>query len=250
MTYHAEGTPQKLSEWAVVQIDDGWLVPNDRVLPYDLNTALFTDYAHKFRTVWMPEGQSARPDGANAASSEHLEFPVGTILSKTFYYPTREGGASHEVLLTKASGRPEFANRLDLSEVRLLETRLLVRRPEGWITLPYVWNEEQSEATLEITGEVFRLDLVNEESGEVLPFPYLVPDMNQCSGCHASDHTAGKALPLGPKLRHLNRGFRLCGRCREPARALGEDGLPERRTRSCRSAAPGGVRRSDDRFAR
>ena len=37
------------------------LIPNDRVLPYDLNSPLFSDYAHKARFVWMPEGQ-VRPN--------------------------------------------------------------------------------------------------------------------------------------------------------------------------------------------
>jgi hypothetical protein len=29
---------------------------NDGVVPYELNTPLFTDYAHKLRTIWMPKG--------------------------------------------------------------------------------------------------------------------------------------------------------------------------------------------------
>ena len=33
--------------------------PNEGVLPYDLNTALFSDYAAKHRFVWLPPGTSA-----------------------------------------------------------------------------------------------------------------------------------------------------------------------------------------------
>jgi hypothetical protein len=55
---------------------------NERVVPYDLNTPLFTDYAHKLRTVWMPKGSAAKYS-ADAA----FDFPVGTIFTKTFYYP-------------------------------------------------------------------------------------------------------------------------------------------------------------------
>jgi hypothetical protein len=66
------------------------------VLPYDLNTPLFTDYAHKLRTVWMPKGQSAVYNAENT-----FDFPVGTIISKTFYYPK---GAGRQTVLANDSG--------------------------------------------------------------------------------------------------------------------------------------------------
>ena len=74
--FFAEGMPGSLTDWHVVELRDGKLVPNAGVLPYDLATPLFTDYAQKLRTVWMPAGQSAqyRADG-------DLDYPVGTILS-------------------------------------------------------------------------------------------------------------------------------------------------------------------------
>ena len=56
------------------------LIPNDRVLPYDVITALFTDYAHKARFVWMPEGSTAK-----YVKEEALDFPVGTVLIKNFF---------------------------------------------------------------------------------------------------------------------------------------------------------------------
>jgi hypothetical protein len=57
-------------------------------VPYDLNTPLFTDYAHKLRTIWMPKGQSATYNAENT-----FDFPVGTIISKTFYYPKEAAAA-------------------------------------------------------------------------------------------------------------------------------------------------------------
>ena len=53
----AEGKPAKLSDWHLVEARDGRLVANIDVVPYDLNTPLFSDYAHKFRTLWMPKGR-------------------------------------------------------------------------------------------------------------------------------------------------------------------------------------------------
>ena len=55
VAFHADGRPPKLSDWHVVEVRDGKLELNDGVVPYDLNTPLFTDYAHKLRTIWMPK---------------------------------------------------------------------------------------------------------------------------------------------------------------------------------------------------
>ena len=84
--FFAEGRPQRLSEWHVVFREGRRLALNERVVPYDLNTPLFSDYAHKLRTVWMPPGTSA-----HYAADQTFDFPVGTVLSKTFFYP-RAGG--------------------------------------------------------------------------------------------------------------------------------------------------------------
>src|SRR5690606_15629203 len=73
--YFADGMPERLSDWNVVYLADGRLKLNERVVPYDLATPLFTDYAHKLRTVWMPEGAAARYQ-----PQEAFDFPVGTII--------------------------------------------------------------------------------------------------------------------------------------------------------------------------
>ena len=58
-TFIAEGNPPLLSDWGMVQASQQRLVLSEGVTPYDLNTPLFTDYAQKLRTIWMPAGQSA-----------------------------------------------------------------------------------------------------------------------------------------------------------------------------------------------
>src|SRR5277367_4786331 len=75
----AEPYPKKLSEWHLLRSTREGLKPNAGVVPYDLNTPLFSDYASKHRFVWMPAGAAAeyRDDGP-------FDFPVGTIFSKTF----------------------------------------------------------------------------------------------------------------------------------------------------------------------
>lgn len=198
--YFALGRPQRLSEWHMVFRDGGRLALNDHVVPYELNTPLFSDYAHKLRTIWMPWGTSAK-----YASPQAFDFPVGTVISKTFYYP-RAGGAEKAVLRTYDQSRDLAGQGLDLSHVRLIETRLLVRREQGWEALPYVWNAEQTEAELARTGGEVSLELM--AAGEPnQAFTYVVPNQNQCAGCHVTDLQANSIVPIGLKARHLNRDY-------------------------------------------
>ena len=205
--FHAQGQPALLSEWGVLQVADRRLRLNQGVVPYELNTPLFSDYAHKLRTVWMPEGTSARykADGA-------FEFPVGTVVSKTFYYPRVPGqAADSEVVARSNSADGEFRDgALDLAKQRLIETRLLVRRQEGWIALPYVWNAEQTEAKLMRGGELVALSL-QAADGSRESATYQVPDQNQCGGCHGTDIKSKALQPIGLKARHLNREFDYAG---------------------------------------
>src|SRR5918995_4857154 len=61
------GNPDVLSAWGQLETRDRWLVLADGVTPYTLNSPLFSDYAHKLRTVWIPSGAGAAaydPDGS------------------------------------------------------------------------------------------------------------------------------------------------------------------------------------------
>lgn len=201
VAFFAEGMPERLSDWNVVYVADGRLRLNARVEPYTLDSPLFTDYAHKLRTVWMPEGKAARYQPVDA-----LDFPVGTIISKTFYYPVPDGGRGGDVVLRSADTGSEPDGGLALDKVRLVETRLLVRREAGWIALPYVWNAEQTEARLMRSGELLPLTLLAAD-GSKAQVDYTVPDENQCAGCHGTDLKSKAIFPIGPKARHLNRDF-------------------------------------------
>lgn len=207
VTFIAEGQPAKLSDWHVLRIEDGKLRLNDGVSPYDLNSPLFSDYAHKLRTIWMPKGKSAQYSADRA-----FEFPVGTIISKTFYYPlpAGQGWDGKSVARTSPSASVMEQETLDLSKVRLIETRLLVRRESGWVAMPYVWNADQSEAELKRTGDLISLELVDAD-GQREEAAYQVPDQNQCAGCHMTDNRSRQLSPIGPKARHLNRDLDYIG---------------------------------------
>lgn len=199
--YDAEDYPAELSRWGVVTALGNRLQLGQHVLPYDLNTPLFSDYAHKLRTVWMPAGTYAEygSDGA-------MVFPVGTILSKTFYYPVDASG--------RLALNDDYANDfstdcskdgLDLGMVRLIETRLLVRQPDGWEALAYVWDEAQRQARLEIAGAILNLQAHDGDAPQRLT--YVVPTRDECASCHIADHTNGALEPIGTKDRHLDKVY-------------------------------------------
>jgi uncharacterized repeat protein (TIGR03806 family) len=198
VAFHAEGLPQRLSDWHVLIADGQRLRLNGGVEPYALNTALFSDYAHKLRTIWMPKGVHA-----TYRANEAFDFPVGTIISKTFYYPRFAG--SRDAVVQVAEQRGESREGLDLAKMRLIETRLLVRRRDGWIAVPYVWNAEQTEATLARAGDSIALEMLMPDGSRAQQFNYMVPDENQCAGCHDTDNRKRAIQPIGPRARHLNR---------------------------------------------
>lgn len=189
------GNPPLLSDWRQLDISDGRLGLSEGTLPYTLNSALFSDYAHKLRTI-------STPDGANPAEyhdEDVFAFPVGTIITKTFYYPVAGGE------LQKVRAEDALTESLDLTAVHLVETRVLTHRSDGWVAFPYVWNADQTEATLARTGDLIPMTLRDAETQTEVPFTYVVPDTNQCAGCHATNNTTRVLLPIGPKARHLNR---------------------------------------------
>ncbi len=180
--YIDEPFPQKLSQWHLFVGKLSNLQPGRRVVPYDLNTPLFSDYASKHRFVWMPPGTSAVYNDA-----ESFEFPGGTIFSKTFAYP--------------ASGEPEKPG--ERGRERLIETRLLVHARSGWVGLPYVWNAEQTEATLQVAADPTVVDWTHP-SGAHYTINYTIPNTNQCKECHNKSKVMA---PLGPKARNLNKDY-------------------------------------------
>ncbi|WP_417539184.1 SO2930 family diheme c-type cytochrome [Marinobacter sp.] len=150
--------------------------------PYDLTTALFTDYTSKYRFVFIPDGKAAR-----YSENETMEFPVGTVITKTFALPA------------------DTAFR-GIEDEKLLETRLLIHRESGWTALPYVWNANATIAEFKSAGAFLPVSLVH--NGKQQDFTYEVPDTNMCKQCHQFD-VAGtsKFMPIGPKARLLNRSY-------------------------------------------
>lgn len=196
-TFYAEENPQYLSEWGMLAANADELVISEGVTPYDLATPLFSDYALKLRTVWTPNAEPAVYNENGV-----FNFPVGTVITKTFYYPMTGDAWTGGVAISRE--RSVNNNILALDHLRLVETRILVHRADGWAALPYMWNDEQTDAVLKRTGDVIPMTL-HRDDGRAERFGYLVPNTNQCAGCHATDATAKAIEPIGLKARHLNK---------------------------------------------
>ena len=148
--------------------------PVASVLPYEPITALFTDYAHKFRFVWMPPGVQATYNGDH----DILDMPDGAVLIKTFYYDGVQPGNTR----------------------RIIETRLLFKRNGQWEFADYVWNAEQTEAYLDLSGSNTPVTWT-DENGVTRSISYRIPAEAECQTCHK---VAEASMPIGPKPQNLN----------------------------------------------
>ncbi|MCB9962120.1 MAG: hypothetical protein H6846_08285 [Hyphomonas sp.] len=163
-----------LSDYGFFQ-DVGANLPAARVKPYDLINPLFSDDADKHRFIYMPPGKTAKADGSGLP-----DYPVGTTLIKTFAFAPD--------MRTPAEGNYK------------VETRVLIRKADGWAAFPYVWNDQGTEATYAPTGARRTISTISP-GGEPLDIHYEVPNKNQCKTCHQSGDVVE---PIGPKLRNLD----------------------------------------------
>ena len=172
-----EKFPKKLSDFRFFK-DTHAQIPSNGVLPYELISSLFSDYSYKQRWVYLPEGKKA-----SFRRDKVFDFPVGSALIKTFYYPIDE-------------------RNLSLGK-KLMETRLLLRKESGWEAVSYAWNDTQDEAFIKKAGKTILNEWI-DFNGEIKSVRYRVPNKNQCKECHAVNDLV---TPIGPKARNLNKVF-------------------------------------------
>ena len=170
----AAAPAQKLADYGFFE-DAGADRPVDGVVPYDLINPLFSDHAIKHRFAYVPKGKAAA-----YSADDVFDFPVGSALIKTFAF----------VPDMRAPGVREYK----------VETRLLIRKADGWAAFPYSWNAEGTEATYAPAGGRQAISVVGT-SGDALSIDYAIPNKNQCKTCHQNGDAV---LPIGPKARNLN----------------------------------------------
>ena len=150
--------------------------PVEGVFTYQPINALFSDYAKKKRFIWLPPNSKS----AYVSASKIIDFPLGSIIIKTFY----------------------FDNVLPELSQRLIETRLLIRSSTGWQFANYIWNDSQTDAVLDLSGSYTNVQW--QDGGELREVSYRIPSEAECLTCHK---TAETATPIGPKPMNLNSSY-------------------------------------------
>ena len=165
-----------LELWCQLSLVNSDISPKAGVTSYTLNTPLFSDYAVKRRTVWMPSGSSATYNDTNV-----FEFPEGTVFTKSF----------------------GFADDLRKAQpiITWVETRVIWKNAGTWQGMSYTWDAAQKSATADPGGEVLSLSWIDVNGQTVTTDGYLVPSVNQCFECHQVSQVFE---PIGPKARNLN----------------------------------------------
>ena len=159
--------------------------PSLNVLEYEPASSLFTDYAHKKRFVWMPDGTTSNFNG----DENTLELPVGAALIKTFYYENVQ-------------------NISPVGGTRIIETRIMIRKSSGWIFADYIWNEDQTEAFYNLDGSFTEISW-KDENNVIKSTSYRIPNEVQCIICHKTNKVINGVpttlnIPIGIKPQNLN----------------------------------------------
>ena len=165
----------QLSAYHIFKGNPQNLTPEAQFHIYTLATPLFTDYAEKQRLIRLPAGTKM-----TKIDEDLPNFPDSTILAKTFFY---------------------YNDKRDTSKGRrIIETRLLIKSAGIWYAATYLWNESQTDATLQKSGANTPISWITA-SGEKRTISYHVPKPKECATCHNSND---QLMPIGLKLRHLN----------------------------------------------
>ncbi len=151
--------------------------PSSGLIPFSVNSPLWSDGAHKVRYLALP-GLSR----IEFSRDGHWRFPPNTVLVKSFYLDMVRG---------------------DPSSRRIVETRLLIRAGESerWEGFSYRWNEAGTDAELLIPGGTGRYEIVDPEApGGRSQVDYIFPATEDCSRCH----TPQVGQVLGVRTAQLN----------------------------------------------
>ncbi len=162
------------------------LTPAPALLPYTVNSPLWSDNAEKLRWIALPN------DGLHDTPAEQIEFyeaanwvfPAGTVLVKHFDLPLD-------------LGNPKITRRL--------ETRFIVCLPYGRkYGVTYRWNDAQTEATLLEQGETGTYEVI-QSNGAALQQTWQFPSRSDCISCH--NDASGQALGVRTHQLHTPSSF-------------------------------------------
>ena len=180
-SYAYEALPYLLSQTGAFT-DTATLTPTPSMLPYAVNSPLWTDGALKKRWIVVPHLPDLKAEDRPAISftpTGEWYFPSGTVLVKQFDLATDER---------------------DPTKVRRLETRFIVRSNDGQVYgATYRWRDDQTDAELLYDGRDDDITITKHDgSTHVQRWHY--PSRTECLSCH--NRIAGGVL--GVSTRQIN----------------------------------------------
>ncbi|MFK7895760.1 MAG: PQQ-dependent sugar dehydrogenase [Myxococcota bacterium] len=165
-----DGIPLLLSETGLFNnLGSGPLNPVPGMVEYTVGSALWSDGALKRRWFALPAGEQIEfsSDGA-------WDFPLGTVLVKQF----------------------DLAHA-DLGQ-RRVETRIMLREEDDWLSFTYQWNAAQTDADLLSDAAVENVCLDNNCNTQQ---QWNFPSPGECAACHTE--VSGRVLGLtAPQMNH------------------------------------------------
>jgi hypothetical protein len=162
--------------------------PAASLIPYEVNSPLWSDGATKARYMAVPDGAlihvkdcmrdptlcKPMAQGGTTPNDGHWDFPVGTVLVKHFSF-----------------------------NGKFLETRLYERLPDQWYGYSYAWNDAQTDADLVDEFGVHKM--IAGLGGKMQD--WFFPGRNDCNTCH--NPTVG--FTLGPETMQMNKAITYSG---------------------------------------
>ncbi len=168
-----DNPPALLSATGCLKADDP-TQPVPALIPFELNSELWSDGSDKRRWMGLPDGTTV-----TIGADGDLAFPIGTIMVKEFAY----------------------------ENVRL-ETRLFVHHPVVPATVPptgqwkgysYKWRADGSDAELVPDGDTMPFDVMVGNKAK----SWKIPTRMECITCH--NPAVGQTI--GPEIGQLNRDY-------------------------------------------
>lgn len=170
----SSGLPVSLAETGLFE-DLTTLKVTSTLKAYDINTPFWSDNAIKSRWFSLADADAE----ITFRKQENWDFPAGALWLKHF-----------ELELT--NGVP--------SSKRRIETRVLIKSPEGGYGLSYRWDEAGQNAFL-VPAEGMEEIINITTGGTVVPQKWQYPSWQQCKTCHTKEG----GFALGFNTLQLNR---------------------------------------------
>lgn len=166
--------PTRLSDSGLFETVRGHLM-QPGVIPYSVNSPLWSDGAEKSRFIALP-GADAKID---FTARGPWGLPEQTVLIKSFALNLEEGNPASR---------------------RYIETRFMTKQLGEWVGYSYIWNDEQTDATLVSKEGLDRDYMIRTAQGERKQ-TWHYPSRTECMVCHS--RAAG--FVLGISTAQLNK---------------------------------------------